>query len=314
MSESHGAAHDSGNTGPGEHSFLRASASTSNGLAQLSSLNFDFAGEETEVDPVEAKRSFSDSINALKAALDVYQVELESRENAFAQAFSEYEDDTHLLAASDHLHDSLESLGLAHTIWTGHSFIPGPLYRNWPGSIEDPAVIAAMLEAEEQENEEENTGAPFTELGITLAMDTMLHGDGERFITLNTVRVFSTGIELDVGALFLRGKAENAMAWHTRCNEQLSYLDLEVTMNDPSTRTLYESLMSGGEGIHDARGYRLKHTFWIHKAVQATELAGAITLVNGVSSSGDSSILKVNFALEPELLKETASRIRTLDG
>ncbi|MBV1778734.1 hypothetical protein KRR55_06360 [Paeniglutamicibacter sp. ABSL32-1] len=293
----------------GTVSFFRVSGGTQNGLPYLSSLTFDF--DDGTPDPEEGESALAAAITGLNDALLDYRLKLASRAADFGQAFAPATGDAELLAASDRVHDALESLGMAHRAYTGHPFRESPLHRLEPV---DPEQLAAMLEAEElaRDREQEAAFGPrLDELGATVVLDKMLHHGDREVLHLATATVHSTGVLLVFDYLNLRGSQEDAATWHRRSHEHLGNVELGVELVDAATGTSYPAGMHGGEGNIERNCYRLVHRFWIDRALDAEALTGTVTVQDALAADGTMEPLAVALEIDCALLREATTRIRT---
>ncbi|WP_411730978.1 hypothetical protein [Paeniglutamicibacter sp.] len=298
----------------GTVSFFRASGGTRNGLPYLSSLSFDF--DQGTPDPETGKRAFGTAITELNSALLDYERVLDARAGDFGQAFAPTPGDAELLAASDHVHDSLESLGLSHLAYTGHSFLEGPLFREAMTGPDDqgtPEEWAAQPEAEEPTEETDDTHWPRPhELGVTVVLDSVLHRSAEAVVRLDMAKVYGNGVMLVIDYVNLRAKDEDGLLWFRRSNEAHGNVEVALDLLDPSTGTAFACELHWAEGNVGPQCYTLNQHFWIHRALDAHALAGTLTVKDAIAADGTTEPLLIELEIDTEVLREAATRIRTL--
>ncbi|ASN39552.1 hypothetical protein CGQ24_11345 [Arthrobacter sp. 7749] len=295
----------------GTVSFGRVSGGTLNGLPYLSTLDYHF--DDGVPDQQAGGRAFASAITALHGALASYRSVVAALGIDAGRSFIAGNEDSGLLAASDHVQEAFERLGLSHRAWTGHSFLPGPLYRDVPEILDDPVAMAQLLEAEEQRADDQASSEPrLDELPVTVMVDEVLHQSQQGILRLDTVRVHSNGVLLEFNYVNLRGAHEDAVAWYRRSNELLSGAELDVELRDPSAENIYPGEINGGDAGSDRACYRLNHRFWIHRALEARELTGSVTVNNLPDADGNNKPLRVDFTLDISSLKDAVPRVRRL--
>jgi hypothetical protein len=295
----------------GTVSFGRVSGGTLNGLPYLSTLDYHF--DDGVPDQQAGGHAFDSAITALHGALTSYRSVVAALGIDAGRSFISGNEDPGLLAASDHVQEAFEGLGLSHRAWTGHSFLPGPLYRDVPEILDDPVAMAQLLEAEEQIADDQASSEPrLDELPVTVIVNDVLHQSQQGILRLDTVRVHSNGVLLEFNYVNLRGAHEDALAWYRRSNELLSGAELDVELRDLSAENIYPGEINGGDASSDRVCYRLNHRFWIHRALDARELTGSVTVNNVPDAEGNNKPLRVDFLLDISSLKDAVPRVRRL--
>lgn len=150
------------------------------------------------------------------------------------------------------------------------------------------------------------------ELGATVFLDRILHHDAEEILRLDTAKVFGNGVILVVDYVNLRGKGEDGLAWFHRSDGPHGSVELDLALRDPATGAAHACTWHGGEGSVGPGCYTLHQHFWIDWALEAGVLRGSLTVNHAVAADGTSEPLVVDVHLDTTVLREAATRIRTV--
>lgn len=221
--------------------------------------------------------------------------------------------DAELLSASDQVHESLESLGLSHQAYTGHTFLQGPLYREpFAGPDELWAQLLEADEVAEATEEDEGSHVPSPrELGSTLVFDRVLHQSATEVLRLDMAKVFTNGVLLVIDYVNLRETDEDGPSWFRRGNEQHGNVELALELHDPSNGAAYVGELHWADANIGPRCYTLNNHFWVHRATDAQGLLGSLTVTDAIAVDGSMDPLAIEVRIDTVELRKAGKRVRS---
>ncbi|MGL3806206.1 hypothetical protein ACSYDW_08930 [Paeniglutamicibacter sp. R2-26] len=278
---------------------------------------FDGGPPDREV----GKRALLEGISGLRSALEHYSQVLEGFEGDFDAVFDEFDTGSPLLEASDAVHRALFGLKIGHEAYTGFAFMGDPLMRDPSGTgvMQDPAGVedGAWDEGEEdpeEEHDETRYGPSGPELGVTIALNKLLHSGDGLLVQLATAKVYASGVMFGIECAQIRSVNETDSDWQRRVNAWQGSLDMALGIEDPAGAVRYTDTFGSG-GASFASGTTLySNDLWVPGLQEATEVHCTLRIHRLMNDRQKMPRLRLKFDLDPAVLREAATRAHRPDS
>ncbi|MFJ6416528.1 hypothetical protein [Paeniglutamicibacter sp. NPDC091659] len=265
--------------------------------------------------PEAGKRAFTKGIAELHTALENYSRVLAGHEGDFDAVFDEFDTGSPLLEASDAVHQALFGLNVGHEAYTGFAFLSDPLMRDSSGAGEHQDPDGAEYgewddagEEQEEEHDENRYGPSGPALGVTIALNQLLHSGGGLLVQLATAKVYGSGVMLGIECAQIRAESETDADWQRRVNAWQGSLELAFSADDPAGRVDYTDTFGSG-GAAFASGFVIYgNDLWIPNLQAARELHCTLRIDRLMNDRKKTPRLNLAFDLDPAVLREAAAR------